>query len=216
MKRDSQGDPVLVEAVDEHVEKHIGNIAIVFHEKVSPDIHVDILHVSPSSERRFHTLITCGMSEKPMTTPDGWEDGRFAELMICLPESWPVDMTAFESEEYFWPIRLLKALARYPHENRTWLYGGHSVRGSGPPRAFAQNTQMTSVLVMLPRTIAAEATTIYVSDHRQIRLWAVVPLYREEWEFKTQVGFETFEELLDEKGVTELLNPERSNIALKH
>jgi len=211
----SQGDLTIIDAVDEHIQKHIGDVAIVFHEKVSPDIHVDIFHVAPSERRPFHTLITCGMSERPMTTPEGWEDGRFAELMICLPQSWPVHMTAFQSEEYFSPVRLLKGLTRYPHENNTWLYAGHSVRCGDPPRPFAPNTKMTSVLVRYSRTLSEDATIIHTSDGRHIRLWAVVPLYKEEWEFKNRCGFEAFDELLNENGVTELLDPERGNVALE-
>jgi hypothetical protein len=216
MERSSQGDLIIIDAVDDHIQKYIGDVAIVFHEEASPDIHVDIFHVAPSQQRPFHTLITCGMSEKPMTTPEGWEDGRLAELMICLPELWPVNVTAFQNEEYFWPVRVLKALTRYPHENNTWLYAGHSVRCSNPPRPFAANTKMTSVLVRYPCTIPADATIIHASDDRQIRLWTIVPLYKEEWEFKNRCGFEALDELLNENGITELLDPERNSVALEH
>jgi len=215
MNENSQGDLTIIDAIDDHIQKHVGDIAIVFHEKVSADIHVHLFHVAPSRQRPFHTLITCGMSEKAMTIPEGWEDGRFAELMIRLPESWPVNMTAFNNEEYFWPVRLLKALTRYPHENDTWLFAGHSVRCSKPPRPFAPSTKMTLVLVCYPRTISEDATIIHASDDRQIWLWAAIPLFKEEWELKNRCGFEAFNELLNENEITELLNPKRTNVALE-
>lgn len=198
MASGSKGDIKIIEAIDAHVQKHIGQIAIVFHEKTSPDTHVDIFHVAPSSLRPFHSLLTCGMSERAMITPRGWEDGSHAELLICLPESWPVDMRAFQNEEYYWPVRILKALAHYPHENKTWLYAGHSVLCNNPPRPFARNTKMTSVVLRYPRMIPTDSSIIKTADGRLIRIWAVIPLYKEEWEFKDRNGFEALEELFCE------------------
>jgi len=211
----SKGDVEIIQSVGDHIQKHIGEIAIVFHEKVSTDIHIDVYHVAPSQSRPFHTLISCGMSEKSMSTPADWEDGRFAEVMICLPPSWPVDATAFKNEEHHWPIRILKGLARYPHENRTWLYAGHGVVWSDPPQPFASNTKMTSIVLRYPSLVPKDARTIRTSAGKQILLWAIAPLYIEEWEFKDRNGFEALEDLLLENGITELLDPKRTNVALK-
>src|SRR5262249_10025490 len=104
----SSGEINLIEAVDNHIEKHIGKIETVLHEIVSPTIHLDV-HVVLANERRpYHTLVTSGMAELPMTVPHGYEDSRFAELMICLPKEWPLDAQSFKNENFWWPIRLLK------------------------------------------------------------------------------------------------------------
>ncbi len=211
----SKGDIEIIESVSDHIQKHIGEIATVFHEKISTDVHIDVYHVAPSRSRPYHTLVSCGMSEKSMSAPTNWEDGRFAELMICLPSSWPVDATAFENEEHYWPIRILKGAARHPHENKTWLYAGHSVLWHNPPRPFASNTKMTSIVVRYPLMVSEDARTIQTGAGKHILLWAVVPLYVEEWEFKKRNGFEALENLLLENGITELLDPKRTNVALK-
>ena len=211
----SKGDVEIIQSMGDHIQKHIGEIAVVFHENVSTDVHIDVYHVAPSRSRPFHTLITCGMSGRSMSAPADWEDGRFAELMICLPSSWPVDATAFENEEYYWPIRILKLAARYPHENKTWLYAGHSVLWHDPPQPFAINTKMASIVLRYPFLVSINARTIQTRAGKQIPLWAIVPLYVEEWEFKNRNGFEALEELLVENEITELLDPKRTNVALK-
>jgi hypothetical protein len=211
----SKGDIEIIQSVGDHIQKHIGEIAAVFHENVSTDVHIDVYHVAPSRSRPFHTLISCGMSEKSMSAPADWENGRFAELMICLPSSWPVDATAFENEEYYWPIRILKGAARYPHENKMWLYAGHSVLWRDPQQPFARNTKMTSIVLRYPLMVSEDGRTIQTTGGKHILLWAIVPLYIEEWEFKNRNGFEALEDLLLENGITELLDPKRINVALK-
>jgi Suppressor of fused protein (SUFU) len=210
----SAGDVGIIKAVGDHIQRHIGDIAIVFHEKVSTDIHIDIFHSADTPKRPFHTLVTSGMSQKPMSVPRGAEDGILAELMLCLPASWAVNAQAFKDENNYRPVRLLKRLARYPHENKTWLYSGHSIISSDSPQPFAGNTKMTSAVLRYPFLVPDNALTIDVADGRRIRLWAVVPVYSEERVFIERNGFERFEELLRQHRVTELLDPNRVNVAL--
>jgi Suppressor of fused protein (SUFU) len=212
----SKGDIEIIEALGNHIQVHIGAIAMVFHEKVSPDIHVDIYHVAPSSNRPFHTLVSCGMSESAMTVPHGWEDGMFAEVMMCPPEAWPVNMEAFKFEKNYWPVRTLKALARYPHENKTWLYAGHSIAWGAPPKPVANGTKLNSVLIRHARLLSPDATVVRMERGKEIRLWAALPLYTEESEFKDRNGFAALDELLDENNITELLDASRLNVALRH
>ena len=205
------GDIKIIEAVGEHIEKHIGKIGTVFHEKVSSGIHVDIFIVVPTADRPFQYLITSGMSELPMNTPQEAKDGRFAELAMCLPASWSLNSDAFRDENNYWPIRLLKMLAHYPHENETWLYAGHSLKGSGRP--FGSNTKMTAALVRYPSLVPREGHLITIDQNRHACLWGIVPLYEEEYDFKQRNGFVSLNDLLVEHGVTELLDPVRINVA---
>ena len=52
-------------------------IGVVFHEIVSDVVHIDLLHVPPRRERPFHTLVTCGMSVRPMNVPQDAEEFRY-------------------------------------------------------------------------------------------------------------------------------------------
>ena len=158
-------------------------------------------------------FVTSGMSEKAMPVPNGALDGRFAELVICLPPDWPLTMEAWKDETNWWPLRLLKGLARYPHENQTWLYAGHSIPWSDPPKPYAENTKMTSVVLLRPRLIPEEYQIIHVSKKKHVRLWGLFPLYQEEEDLKVRDGSDRLEELFDQNGVTELLDPIRRSVA---
>jgi Suppressor of fused protein (SUFU) len=211
--RKSKGKIKIIEAVDAHVEEHIGKIAFVLDEIDSPLVHVDVYVVAATHDRPYHTLVTSGMSEKAMPVPNGALDGRFAELAICLPPNWPLTMEAWKDEANWWPIKLLKRLARYPHENKTWMYSGHSVVWSNPPKPFAENTRMTAVVLLRPRLIPEENQIIHVTKNKHIRLWGVFPIYQEELVLKVRDGSDKLDELFDQCGVTELLDPNRKSVA---
>ena len=78
----SAGDPDLIAAIDAHVTRHIDKPASVYHEIVSPHVHVDVHVVAPAGDRSVYTLVTSGVSERRMA------DGSFAELTITLPPTW--------------------------------------------------------------------------------------------------------------------------------
>ena len=79
------GDPELIDALSSHLARYHGQEGDVFHELVSDVVHVDLLHAAPTDDLPFHTLMTCGMSERPMAAPAELPDARYAELMLRLP-----------------------------------------------------------------------------------------------------------------------------------
>ena len=102
-----------LDVVESHIEKHFGAYVNVFHEIVSPDIHLDICIVDPTEERNYYMLVTLGMGAHRMNVPEELAEYKLerAELMIALPPDWKIHEN---DEEHYWPIRLLKSLARLP------------------------------------------------------------------------------------------------------
>ena len=210
-KEERMADPVRIEAISDHIEKHIGTIDTVFHEIASDNLHIDIHYVAPSAENTFYTLVTSGMSERPMTVPDGLEAVRFAELLISLPADWPISMEALEKEENYWPIRLLKILARFPHENDTFLYPGHTIQKEDD-RPYAPNTGFCGVLITIPYLTPNDFWSLRIDDEDKIQFYALTPIYKEELGFKLKHGAEKLLELLDGVETTELLDIKRKNV----
>jgi predicted Zn finger-like uncharacterized protein len=207
----AQGNEETIKAITNHVETHLGAVASVFHEIVSDLVHVDVFYVSATDDKPYHTLVTSGMSDLPMTVPEGAEEFRHAELLLSLPPSWPLTQEDFEDERNYWPIRWLKMLARLPHEYDTWLGYGHTIPNGDPPRPFAPDTKLCCQLLLLPALVPADFLTLQTAD-RTIHFYALVPLYREEMEFKLRHGTEELEELLRRQDVTELLDVKRPNV----
>jgi hypothetical protein len=205
------GDEQTIERVGQHIAKHIGKASFVFHELISDLVHVDVHLVDPTPDRDYYTLVTSGMSDRPMTVPAGAEALRFAELLICLPPAWPLAQEAFQDEANYWPIRWLKILARLPHEYSTWLGELHTIPNGDPPVPFAENSELCSMMLARPALLAVEAWQLVIDAEKSIQFYSLVPLYREEMEFKLNAGADALLEQLDAHGVTELLDIGREN-----
>ena len=121
-------------AVEGHIEQYFGEVESVFHELVSPDIHVDICIVPPSEKRDYYTLVTMGMGAHRMKVPEELAEYKLerAELAIALPRDWKLDQESMKDERWYWPIRLLKVLARLPIASNTWLGFGHTMDNEQP------------------------------------------------------------------------------------
>jgi hypothetical protein len=209
----TSGDPVLIEAIDEHITRVFGDRdGRVFHELVSDLVHLDVHVVPPARDRQWTTLVTSGMAERPMTVPESLEDCRYAELVLAVPPDWPLEQEAFEDERVYWPVRLLKDLARLPHEYETFLYYGHTIPNGDPPEPYASNTELCAAFIGMPTLTPDEFDELSLPDGRVVRFWAVFPLQRNELEFKLQVGADALWERFDEAGVTEVLDPERPSV----
>jgi hypothetical protein len=201
------GDEQLIEAVSGHVERHIGPIEQVFHELVSPTVHLDVLCVDPSDERPWFTLVTCGMSAKPMRAP---EPGlTHAELALALPPDWPMEQEAWRDERHYWPIRLLKFLGRLPHEYDTWLGNGHTIPNDDPPAPYAPGTALCGAIVAAPQ-LPPESFGLLERPAGPVRFYGVVALHAAEMRFKLDRGADDLYDRLAAAGVSELVDPGRA------
>ena len=205
-------DEEALEAIDRHLRKYVGEPANVFHEIVSETVHIDVHIIAPSDERPFYTLATTGMSHLPMTVPPGAEDFRYAELILSLPPDWtpgPLWESDMNDERLYWPIRLLKMLARLPHTFDTWLGFGHTIPNGDPPAPYAPDTELCCGLVLTPVTVPEEFTSLTVRPDKTIHFYAVVPLYESEMHYKLKKGTEALIDCLNGIAVTEILDPKR-------
>lgn len=195
--------------IEKHIEHYYGNFEFVFHEKVSPDIHVDICLIPPSEECNWYTLVTMGMGAHLMNVPNQLKEEQLerAELVICLPEYWKLDKEHLKDEKWYWPIRLLKELARFPGENNTWLGWGHTVSYDGP---LSYTTELCASILINPPCGNVGGNTCTLPDGEEVNFYQVIPLYRDELEYKLKNGTQ---KLLDKMNDNILLvNPHRLNV----
>ena len=186
-----------MEAVEEHIQKYFGEIGHVFHELVSPAIHVDICVVPPDRERNYYTLVTMGMGARQMQVPEELAEYRLerAELAIALPPDWRMDEESMKDERWYWPVRLLKVLARLPIRSDTWLGWGHTTDNQRP---FAEDTKLCGAILAEPQNIRKEGFFCHFPGGEEINFYQVIPLYREELEYKLEHNAEALLEKLAE------------------
>lgn len=204
-----------IEEISAHIERHIGTVDMVFHEVLSDTVHIDVHHVKPTPQRPFHTLVTSGMSDLPMTVPEGAEVPRYLELMVTLPEYWQLNEEAMKNEQWYWPVRQLKFLARFPHKYSTWLGWGHTLPNGDPAAPFADNTQLCGALILPSVTVPQGFHSLAINAEKTISFMSIVPLYEEEMNLKLRKGSEALLDRFDRHGITDLILENRKNAARK-
>ena len=225
----ASGDSDNIDAITRHIEQYIGAPNTVLHEIISDRVHIDVHVVEPTPKRNFYTLITSGMSDLPMNAPPQLPSAQFAELLICLPPNWILPMqgdavigngqnsrsAASEREENYWPIRWLKILAKFPHEYNTWLGEGHTIPNGDPPTGFATNTRLCCMMLELPAKFASGVRTLTTPQGKVINFYALVPLYKDEVNWKLNKSSDDLHARLKSAGVTELLDINRKSVCAK-
>jgi hypothetical protein len=209
-----QAEPAVLphDPVAEHIAAHLGKPALVFHETAKDEIQVDIHVIEPSDSYPFVRLVTSGMSQKAMTTPEGAPP--YAELMMSLPAGWKLDETSVQDERWYWPVALLRHLAHYPHKQSTWLGLGHSVPNGHPAKPYTASVGFSGAIV-LPPVSAPEPFHSLTVDGKDIYFHCVVPLFQQELDLARRRGFAELLDCFNEKDVTDVADPARKNTVKK-
>jgi len=201
-----------LEKMVSHIARYIGIPDTVIHEIVSDIVHIDIHCVMPGKGRNFITLVTSGMSDKSMITPDEAREFRYAELFTYLPPDWPMDRKSQQREEFYWPVRLLSDLAKLPHLLETWFGPGHTIANGEPPLPFAANTRMCGSLLLDPVFEQKGFSKLTVSPEKTVNYLLVFPIYREEMLTAINFGTDMLVERFEMKRVSPILDVCRENV----
>lgn len=170
------------DAVEAHLERYFGRCDNVFHEIISPDIHVDIYIMAPTPERSCYVLSTFGMGAHRMNVPEELAEQKLerAEIIVTLPPDWKVTESG---EEWYWPIRWLKILARLPIQEGGWLGWGHTI--ANPDDApFAENTKLCGLMLTEPQGFDEDAVCCELPGGDEVNFYQMIPLTFEEMQFK--------------------------------
>ena len=172
-------------AIEQHIQSTFGVFDQVLHELDSPDIHVDICVVPPSERRNYYTLVTMGMGAHRMNVPKELAEYKLerAELAIALPPDWKLDEDSMQEQRWYWPVGLLKVLARLPISNDTWLGFGHTMEKQSP---FAEDTELCAAILTGPQDMDLDTCgeVCILPGGEEVNFYQVLPLYREEMEYK--------------------------------
>ncbi len=204
-------------SVIEHIEKNFGPISFVINKNGSENSalnQINICVISPSSERNYFTLVTCGMSNLPMTPPKelGGENLFFCELMLCLPPNWKLTEVDLRDIRNSWPFDQLETLAKYPYNNSTWLWSGHTVGIGREPTPFAPNTDFCAWLIDIPLNFPQDLLILNVEPNKTVVFYNAYPLYKEEVTYKMQHGVKKLEALMSQHQVCEVVDIHRKNL----
>jgi hypothetical protein len=164
-----------------------GESDTVFHELLPLVPHIDVYRFQPSNGRDFYTFVTGGMSDLPMSSPKQMgADVRRAELVFYAAD---------DGQEY---AELLRSLAHFPHDNRTWLHWGHTMPNGNPPQPIL-DAQALDTFLFLPTIVIADSELgkrlSWNGD--PINLLWVVPISTTECNLKLEHGTDAVFDLFD-------------------
>jgi len=165
------------------------------------------VHAIPANEHHAYvTLFTTGMSEQPMTVPDGAEEYSRAELYIQLPADWKY--REYEDPNWGWPQHWLRSMAQYPQQHNTWLGGPVTiVANEDPPQPLAPNTKFTTLLLLADQSLVT-------GDGKKIWLYRMTPLYTEERQLEIDHGIPALLNAFDARDIPMIVDMNRKNVAM--
>jgi len=180
-----------------------GEPSAVYHEVVPLLPHVDIFVFAPQpGVREFTTLVTGGMSDLPMTVPEPvGREGRRSELVLYCQESKP---------EY---ASMLRFLAHFPHDNRTWLGHGHTMPNGQPPEPLFLNSELDTFLMLVPpfEEDASLRDSLEIGGDPVNLTW-VVPITSAECQWKLENGMVSLWEQFARVGLPVILDENRASV----
>ncbi len=212
-KKMSKNLPNSVEIIDNHLDQFFDKDSdiMVFDEIESELIHRDVYLIKATEERPYHILLSCGMSALPMKVPNGIESSKFIETMILLPKEWNLEYGSFSEEKNYWPIRIMKEIMMLPHENETWFGFGHTY-GHEEDEEFAEGIGFNSIMLASSMELSDEFTHIELDNGKVVDIYTLIPLYKEELEFKMKNGASALLEKFDKFGIEEIVKIGRKNV----
>lgn len=182
-----------------------------FCEIMSEYVRVDIHIMDPTAAEPFTVVYTTGMSDLPMTLPrQVKKDLSRCELYILLPGDWGLGELGPDTPmSVYWPVGLLKFLARFPHEYQTWLGYGHTVPNGPDYAPFDDSVGFGGVVL---DGGDGPLGGFEAADGQRVMLYGVIPCYKEEIEYKLKYGMDKLDALLRQHQALGVLDPRRPNL----
>ena len=200
-----------LDKVENFIKKEYGAYDEVFHEIVSPDVHLDIVIVPPTDEQPYYKLVTMGAGAYKMNVPNELKKYKLerAEYVIFLPKEWDIKS---DKEEYYWAIRQLKAIARLPINCDSWLAFGHTVTANEDSSPVAENTKFNSFVLL--NSIGKNnqiVKPLKLNLFEEINFYQLFPLYQEELEYKLEHSLDDLFNKIAEEDLDFIVNINRKN-----
>lgn len=155
-------------------------------------------------------VMTNGLSDYKMPVPEKWQGYEHTELYFCLPSYWEWD--ALDNPQMNWIYPWIQRLAKHVVEKNTWFGHGHTMPCGADMKPLSATMQQNHFLLSLPILLEDELKPVMVNE-KTIYFLAIIPIFKNELDYKNQKGTLKFLQKLMSGGITEKLDDYRTSIS---
>lgn len=192
-----------------HLEKYLGDFEGIYKQLEPTEMPIDILYFSGE---KYNAIVTNGMRAMTMSVPPELKDYQQAELMMFIDKSFDLSIEGMQREESAWIIRLLTDLALYPKQINGYLGWGHIVGNGEDIEPYDASVAYCGALIYPPMVQEDVTFYRYIEKDRNIIIYNVMPLFKEELRFIQEQSSDQFVNLMSEMGVQQIVKPKRINV----
>ncbi len=154
-------------------------------------------------------VVTNGLRNYRMPVPEKMEGREHNELYFCLPDYWEWEDAS--NDRMNWPFHWIQRLAKFVVEKETWFGHGHTMPcGAGAP-SLSETMKQNFFLLADPMLLEQELAPVEV-DGKTVHFLAIVPIFKNEFEYKQARGTFKLMQKFSNKNVTEKLDDFRGSV----
>lgn len=153
-------------------------------------------------------IVTNGLSKYKMPVPEKWAGREHNELYFCLPSYW--EWEERDNPQMNWVFYWIQRLSKFVQEQETWFGHGHTMPCGKEMNPLSSTMKQNHFLLADPMLLELELAPLQM-DGFDINFLSIIPLFRDEFEYKQSKGTFKFIQKLINNGVTEKLDDFRGS-----
>lgn len=168
--------------------------------------HFNIRLIKPEGEK-YQLLITDGLSDYVQKVDDKNKSYERIELYVLLPDFW--DLTKKN-----WPVEWLNKIAEVPQKSRSWFGAGDTIAAGNPAVEIDEILKCSYFILSKPLFLESKLCGESWAQSG-FQMLAVIPVFKKEFEFKSQYSSTTLLKIFQDKKVFEMIDIYRQPVARK-
>ena len=134
---------------------------------------------------------------------------KYLELYFELPSYW--SEKDLEDSENSWVFSILSRLKNHVVEKNTWFGDGHTMQANEKNKSIASNMKQNYLMLSEPIHLSEYLKSFSIGT-QNIEFLAIIPIFRQEFQYKQAYGTDKLREVFEEREVTERLDEFRQNL----
>lgn len=170
---------------------------------------IPLLVLELESSSPVTLIMTNGLSDYSMPVPEKYKGRENNELYFCLPSYW--DWQALDNPSMNWIYPWIRKMAKHVVDKATWFGHGHTIPTGKELLPLSESMKQDHFILLDPILLENELAPLQLIEKR-IHFLAIVPIFKDEMEYKQAKGTYKFLRKLNTIGVTEKLDDYRGSV----